>query len=123
MAPEKTSVTTWIRLILRWTMEAGIVGGLVYWGVFTGDSTGMKVILAVVAPVVVFGFWGLVDFRWVGKSKEVVRLIQELAITGLVAVALMTTGNSFLGWLLLTVSIAHHVLLYLTGGRLLKETT
>jgi len=122
MAPGKATVTTWISLILRWIMEAGIVLGLIYWGVFTGDSTEMKVILAVLAPVVVFGFWGFVDFRWIGRSKEAVRLIQELAITGLVAVALVTAGKPFPAWLLIAVSIGHHVLLYLTGGRLLKET-
>jgi hypothetical protein len=55
-------------LVLRWIMEAGIVLALAYWGARTGGSTIAKILLAIGAPVVGFGFWGLVDFRWAGRG-------------------------------------------------------
>ena len=101
-------------------MEAGIVLGLAYWGFFTGGSTAAKILLLIAAPLLVFSFWGFVDFRWLGKPAEAVRLIQELVITGLVAVALYATGQPVLGWLLAGISVVYHILVYVTGERLIK---
>ena len=53
-----------LNLALRVLMETGIVVALAYWGVHTGDSTAAKILLGVGAPVLGFGFWGAVDFRW-----------------------------------------------------------
>jgi hypothetical protein len=39
------------------------------------------------APLVGFGFWGAVDFHQAGRFAEPLRLIQELAISALAAVA------------------------------------
>lgn len=113
----------WTSLALRWVVEAGIVLGLVVWGIETGDSLGVKVLLAILAPAVVFGFWGFVDFHWAGRPAEAIRLTQELAITALVAAALITAGAPLLGWLLAAVSVAHHIPLYATGDRLIKNKT
>lgn len=41
-------------------MELGIVAALGYWRIQTGQSTGAKILLALGAPVLGFGFWGLV---------------------------------------------------------------
>jgi hypothetical protein len=113
----------WISLVMRWIMEAGIVVGLGYWGFHAGGSAALKILLLIAAPVLVFSFWGFVDFRWLGKPAEVVRLIQELAITALVTAALVVTGQTVLGWLFAGISIVHHVLVYVTGDRLIKEKT
>ena len=104
-----------LNLTLRALMEIGVVCGLAYWGHRTGG-----VILAVAAPVVGFGFWGAVDFRRAGRAAEPLRLIQELVISGLAAVAFYVAGRHALGWTLATTSVAHHVLVYATGNRLLK---
>lgn len=102
-------------------MEAGIVAGLGYWGYKTGDSTVVKIVLVIGVPFVGFGFWGFVDFRNMGKMSEALRLLQELVISGLAAVALYSVGQHFFGWVLGFISIIYHILVYALGGTLLKS--
>jgi Protein of unknown function (DUF2568) len=109
-------------LTLRVVMEAGIVAALAYWGVHTGVSTSSKVILGISAPAVGFGFWGAVDFHQAGRLAEPLRLVQELAISLLAALAWYAAGGQVLGLSLGALSILYHALLYATGGRLLRPT-
>ena len=108
-------------LVLRVLMEAGIVAAFAYWGYRAGAGTGMKILLAAGAPALGFGFWGAVDFRQAGRLAEPLRLLQELAISGLAAVAVYAAGQHLLGWALGLLSAAYHALVYLQGGRLLKH--
>jgi hypothetical protein len=108
-------------LVLRVLMEAGIVAGLAWWGYRAGAGTGMKILLAVGAPALGFGFWGAVDFRQAGRLAEPLRLLQELAICALAAAAAYAAGQHLLGWVLGLLSAAYHALVYLQGGRLLKH--
>lgn len=108
-------------LAMRAVMETGIVVGLAYWGWQTGSGTIEKIGLAIVAPLVGFGFWGIVDFRQLGWLAEPLRLMQELALCALVALALASVGLPILGLLLAAPSIVYHALVYATGGRLLKS--
>jgi hypothetical protein len=110
----------WLVLALRGVMETGIVVGLAFWGARTGSSTIEKVALAIGAPVLLFGFWGLVDFRQAGRAAEPLRLVQELVISGLASLAVWVAGQPLLGVLLALVSIVYHGLVYATGGRLLR---
>ena len=87
-------------LVLRVLVEAGIVAAFAWWGYRAGAGTGMKILLAVGAPAVGFGFWGAVDFRQAGRLAEPLRLVQELAVSGLAAVALYAAGQHLLGWAL-----------------------
>ena len=86
-----------------------------------GAGTGMKILLAVGAPALGFGFWGAVDFRRAGRLAEPLRLLQELAISALAAAALYTAGQHLLGWGLGLASVVYHALVYLQGGRLLRH--
>ncbi len=106
---------------LRGLMEAGIVLALAWWGVHAGGDAAGKAALGVGVPLVGFGVWGLVDFRHVGRAAEPLRLLEELLITGLAAVAWYAAGEHALGLLLAAASVVHHVLVYPLGGRLLKE--
>jgi hypothetical protein len=108
-------------LTLRAVMETGVVIGLAYWGLQTADGAIAKVVLAIGAPVLGFGFWGLVDFHQAGRAAEALRLVQELVISGLVALALWSAGQPLLGLLLAVLSVVYHGLVYATGGRLLKS--
>jgi len=74
-------------IALRGLMEFAIVLGFAYWGYRTGGTTAGKIGLAIAAPAVGFGFWGLVDFRQAGKAAEVLRLLQELLLSGSAAAA------------------------------------
>lgn len=108
-------------LALRALMETGVVLGLGYWGWHEGGSTPTKLLLALAVPTAGFGFWGAVDFRGAGRAAEGLRLGQELAVSGLAALALYVAGAHALGWALAAISVVHHALVYATGGRLLKD--
>ena len=111
--PIAMSPASAVNLTLRVIMEAGVVAGLLYWGIHTGDSAAGKAALG-------FGVWGALDFRRAGRYAEGLRLAEELAISGLAAAALYTAGAHVLGAALATVSVVHHILVYAIGERLLK---
>jgi hypothetical protein len=115
-APRLQSLT----LVLRVTMEVGIIAALAYWGVQTGAATPTKALLGIAAPLVGFGIWGLVDFRGSGALAEPLRLGEELVISGAAALAAYTAGAQTLGWLLGVLSIVYHALVYVAGDRLLR---
>ncbi len=110
-----------LNLILRSLMEAGIVAGLGYYGFHIGESMGMKILFMIGLPLIGFGFWGMVDFHQFGKFSEMLRLIQELIISGLAAVALYFAGANALGWILGILSIVYHFMVYASGNKLLKR--
>ena len=111
----------WINLGLRGLMEAGIVLAFAYWGFKTGETTGSKVFLAIFVPLIVFGFWGTIDFHQFGKFSEILRLIQDILISGLAAIVLYLGGAHIWGWALAILSFVHHVLAYLIGDSLIKQ--
>jgi hypothetical protein len=110
----------WVTLALRVTMEAAIIAALAMWGYHAGPGTVSKLVLALAAPAIGFGLWGAVDFRQVGRFAEALRLVQELAISGLAAAAWYAAGQHAAGSALAIVSVAYHGLVYLGGSRLLK---
>ena len=108
-----------LNLTLRALVEVSVVLGLAYWGVHAGDSLAEKLLLGVGAPALGFGFWGAVDFRQAGRFAEPLRLAEELAVSGLAAVALYAAGSPVLGALVAALSILYHALVYASGARLL----
>jgi hypothetical protein len=118
--PAPVSSVRWVNVALRGVLEAGVVGALAYWGVHAADGTAGKVLLGIAAPAVGFGIWGAVDFRWAGRYAEPLRLVEELVISGLAAVALAVAGQPALGIGLAVLSVVHHALVYALGDRLLK---
>ena len=111
------TTTEAITLTLRATLEATVVAALAYWG-FHADG----VLLAVAAPVAGFGFWGAVDFRQAGRLAEPLRLVQELAVSGLAALGLWAAGQPAVGAALAALSLGYHALVYAQGARLLTPT-
>jgi len=116
-----TSTFKWFNVGLRALMEVGIVVALGYWGYMTGSNAGMKILLGIAAPLMGFGIWGLVDFRQAGAMAEPLRLVEELIISGLAALAWYVAGAQIWGWALVLLSVVHHTLVYLLGGALLKQ--
>lgn len=112
-----------INLILRVTMETGIVVAFGFWGYHVGNGTGAKIALMIVAPLIGFGFWGAVDFHQAGRWAEPLRLTQELVVSGLAAVAWYASGQHALGIALAGLSLLYHALVYASGARLLKQTS
>ena len=109
-----------LNLVLRALMEVGIVGGLAYWGVHSGGSTGTKILYGIGAPAIGFGFWGAVDFHQAGRFAEAARYMQELAVCALAALAWYAAGRHGLAVALGLLSIVYHALVYASGARLLK---
>lgn len=112
----------WLNVGLRSFMEFGIVVALAIWGYHMGSSTWSRIALAVVAPLVGFGFWGMVDFHQADRWAEPLRLVQELVVSGLAAWAWYVAGQHILGLTLAGLSLVYHALVYLIGDRLLKDT-
>ena len=108
-----------LNLTLRVLLEVGVVAGLAYWGVHAGQSTSAQVLLGIGAPLGGFGFWGAVDFHR-SRHPEVLRLMQELVISGLAAAACYAAGGHALAFALATLSVVYHVLVYASGARLLR---
>ena len=110
------------RLLLasRVLLETGVVAGLAWSGYAAGGGGLAGVLLAIFAPLVGFGLWGAVDFRHAGRLAEPLRLVEELVISALAAAGVIATGHPGPGWALLGLSLAYHLLVYATGGRLLK---
>lgn len=101
-------------------MELGVVVGFGVWGFHIGSSTATKALLTIVVPLAGFGFWGAVDFRQLGTKAEAARLLQELVISGLAALAFYAAGRHVLGWALAGLSAVYHVSVYAAGDRLLE---
>ncbi len=110
----------WANVGVRAVVEGGVVAALAYWGYETGVGTASRVVLTIGAPVVGFGIWGAVDFHRFGRLAEPLRLVEELVISGLAAVALFRVGQPVLGIALAALSVTHHALVYLTGERLVQ---
>jgi Protein of unknown function (DUF2568) len=108
-----------VSLMLRVLMEIGVVIALLYWGIHTGNGPAAKIALGIGAPAVGFGLWGAVDFHR-SRMAEQLRLTEELVISGLAAVAWFAAGQHILGIALGALSIGYHVLVYLSGERLLR---
>lgn len=68
-----------------------------------------------------FGCWGPVDFRRAGSMAEPLRLIQELVVSAVAALAWHITGATILGSMMALLPLVHHALVYLSGGTLLKN--
>lgn len=101
-------------------MELGIVVALAYWGYHSGKNATQSTLLSIGAPLLIFGFWSLFDFRKVVATPEPYRLVQELILSGLAATAWYSAGQRTLGVTLGLISIVHHALVYVLGERLLK---
>ncbi len=112
----------WLNVVLRAVMELGVVVGLSVWGYSIATGFWLRILLALIAPAIGFGVWGLVDFRNTGVLAEPLRLTEELLISGLAALAFYVAGYQVPGWSLAVLSIIHHCLVYLTGRRLLEKT-
>ena len=111
----------WINVALRAVMEIGIVTAFGFWGYRVGNSTLMKILLAIAVPMAGFGFWGAVDFHQLGSAAEFVRLVQELILSILAAFAFYISGLHTLAWILFVLSAIHHSLIYILGDRLIKK--
>jgi hypothetical protein len=110
-----------VNLTLRAVLELSIVLAFGYWGYETGTTEASRIGFLVLFPVVGFGIWGAIDFHQLGKNAEYFRLVQELVISLLAAYGLYLSGQMVFAVSLAALTIVYHVLVYLSGERLLKN--
>lgn len=110
-----------LNLALRAILEISIVLAFAYWGYTTGNNAASRIIFLVLFPLVGFGVWGAIDFHQVKKNAEYFRLIQELVISFIAAYGLYVSGQTTLSLCMVALTIFYHILVYLSGERLLKK--
>ena len=115
------AILIWMNIILRGTMEFGIIVAFALWGYWIGNHTVQKIMLSIVVPILVFTFWGFFDFRKIVPNPEIFRLLQELFICGLAVIVLNVSGYKELAIVMLVISIIHHILVYALGQTLIKN--
>jgi Protein of unknown function (DUF2568) len=111
-----------INLVLRFVLEVWALAALAYGGWHVAGPLWLRVVLAVVLPLVAAVAWG----RWVAPKAshpipDPLRLVPEWFVFGGAAVALAATGHSMLAAVLAVLAAVNRVALHLlrttTGGR------
>ena len=110
-----------LNLLLRAILEISIILALAFWGYSTGNNTLSRIIFLILFPMVGFGIWGAIDFHQFSKYGEYFRLIQELIISLGAAWGLYVSGEVTFSWFLVILTIIYHLLVYLSGEKLLKN--
>ena len=92
-------MTTWIALnsTVRFLLELCALLALMYWGIHTGDSMAEGIVIAALAPgAAIFVWWKLVAPRSASWLTDTGRLLVEMAVCGLSALALVAAGQTLL---------------------------
>jgi hypothetical protein len=110
-----------LNLLLRAILEISIIMALAFWGYSTGNNILSRIIFLVLFTMVGFGIWGAIDFHQFSKYAEYFRLIQELMISLVAAWGLYVSGEVTFSWFLVILTIIYHLLVYLSGEKLLKN--
>ena len=100
-------------LALRFLLELCVLAALAYWGFQTGQTTIVRIVLGIGAPLVAVVVWALLGAPkapW--HLKGVWRLLLEVVFFGLPAVALFVVGQHILGIVFALVFILNTILIY-----------
>ena len=92
-------MTAWIALnsTLRFLLELCALLALMYWGIHTGDSIAEGIVIATLAPgAAIFVWWKLVAPKSASWLTDTGRLLVEMAVFGLSALALAAAGQTLL---------------------------
>ena len=95
----QTSMTTWIALnsTLRLLLELCALLALMYWGIHTGDTMAEGIVIGALAPgAAIFVWWKLVAPKSASWLTDTGRLLVEMAVFGLSALALAAADQALL---------------------------
>ena len=103
-------------LALRFLLELGILGALGYWGFRTGNGTLMKWVLGLGAPLLAAVVWGtFLSPKATVELPTSPRLLLEVVVFGLAALALYKAGQTNLAATLGLVYVINRILLTIWG--------
>ena len=100
-----------VELVYRFALELALLAGLGYWGWHIAGSTPARMVMAALLPAVAAIFWGLfVSPRARVAVPGALQLIVEVALFGLAAYGIWTSGSRAAAETLLTAVGLHYVL-------------
>ena len=100
-------------LALRFLLELGVLAALAYWGFAVGQTTIVKIVFGIGAPVIAIVIWAFLGApRALWHLKGVWRLLLEVVFFGLPAVALFVAGQRIPGVIFALVFVFNTILIY-----------
>lgn len=72
-------------LTLRTLMEMGVILSFGHWGYQFANRETIKILMGIIVPMLIFGFWGLVNFHHSRRFSEPLGILQELFVTAAAA--------------------------------------
>jgi uncharacterized protein DUF2568 len=101
-------------LALAFLLELLMLAAFGYWGFQASTETVVKIILGVGVPLVVVLIWGMfLAPRATRRLERIPRMLAELTIFGLAALAVAAAGRPDLAILFAVVVVLNQALLYL----------
>jgi uncharacterized protein DUF2568 len=113
---QEITVTGALTLTVRFLLELAALGALAWWGVRTGQSTGMKVVLGAGAPLAAAVVWG--TFVAPKASVAVPGLVHaalQLAVLGAAVAALVAIQKVTAAEVLAATALVNAAALYALG--------
>jgi hypothetical protein len=103
-------------LALRFLLELAALAGLAYWGAHTGSAV-VKVLLAIVAPLLAAIVWGLFAApKAARRLPRGPRVAVEAAVFGLAAAGLAVAGQGVMAAVFLALVVVNGALVYAWDG-------
>ncbi len=102
-----------INAAVSFLLELAMLGAFAYWGAQSGESTLIKVVLAVGLPLVAIVIWGVYNApRSARRLPPVPRILLSLLLFIGAAVALAVAGQPALALVFVVVAVVNQVLIY-----------
>lgn len=100
-----------VNLALSWLLEIAMLAAFAYWGLRTGSSLWLKLLLGIGAPVAVIFLWGVLLAPRSGRRvQSTLGLVLSLALFYLAALALYQAQQPALGAVMLIAAALNRTL-------------
>ena len=89
-----------LNLAVRFLLELCALAAVGYWGFQKGNSTMIKWVLGIGAPIIIAGVWGVFGSpNAIIKLPMTMHLLLELLVFGISTIALYAAGKLQLAWI------------------------
>ncbi len=102
-----------INAAVSFLLELVMLAALAYWGFQTGESTLVKLVLGIGAPLIAIVIWGIYNApRSARRLPRVPRILLSLLLFALAAFALAVAGQPTLAIVFIVVALVNQGLIY-----------